>query len=138
MIRRPPRSTLFPYTTLFRSATELVNHRRTIAWLLCAESAPEFLAAVFVQRHGHAPFAADQADEFLSVNQRMSGEAPHGRFGAVILFELARPKNLAGRGLKAEQISLRAERVNFSFMNRRRGPRSGGITHGVGTLVSVS
>src|SRR3712207_8136472 len=27
MIRRPPRSTLFPYTTLFRSATESVcNH----------------------------------------------------------------------------------------------------------------
>src|SRR3712207_8428362 len=27
MIRRPPRSTLFPYTTLFRSAHELVLHR---------------------------------------------------------------------------------------------------------------
>src|SRR5258705_6246596 len=25
MIRRPPRSTLFPYTTLFRSASELEN-----------------------------------------------------------------------------------------------------------------
>src|SRR3712207_7788273 len=29
MIRRPPRSTLFPYTTLFRSAWELVNDTRT-------------------------------------------------------------------------------------------------------------
>src|SRR3712207_8345866 len=35
MIRRPPRSTLFPYTTLFRSKTER-NHR------------PE-------RRHGHDP-----------------------------------------------------------------------------------
>src|SRR6267142_3860863 len=26
MIRRPPRSTLFPYTTLFRSCTSLVGH----------------------------------------------------------------------------------------------------------------
>src|SRR4051794_41495437 len=26
MIRRPPRSTLFPYTTLFRSANDLVVH----------------------------------------------------------------------------------------------------------------
>src|SRR5256885_6388353 len=26
MIRRPPRSTLFPYTTLFRSEVFLVNH----------------------------------------------------------------------------------------------------------------
>src|SRR3712207_7989945 len=30
MIRRPPRSTLFPYTTLFRSRTERLAHRR--AW----------------------------------------------------------------------------------------------------------
>src|SRR3712207_7892569 len=28
MIRRPPRSTLFPYTTLFRSGVELVADRR--------------------------------------------------------------------------------------------------------------
>src|SRR3712207_8220584 len=28
MIRRPPRSTLFPYTTLFRSAGDLPLHRR--------------------------------------------------------------------------------------------------------------
>src|SRR5438105_14558783 len=27
MIRRPPRSTLFPYTTLFRSMTEVVHGR---------------------------------------------------------------------------------------------------------------
>src|SRR5256885_12149027 len=26
MIRRPPRSTLFPYTTLFRSITHRINH----------------------------------------------------------------------------------------------------------------
>src|SRR2546430_10496274 len=28
MIRRPPRSTLFPYTTLFRSARETIDLRR--------------------------------------------------------------------------------------------------------------
>src|SRR6266571_3430691 len=28
MIRRPPRSTLFPYTTLFRSPPQLVVHQR--------------------------------------------------------------------------------------------------------------
>src|SRR2546430_7985102 len=31
MIRRPPRSTLFPYTTLFRSPTKLPLARRTLA-----------------------------------------------------------------------------------------------------------
>src|SRR5687768_17923286 len=40
MIRRPPRSTLFPYTTLFRSWAELDQHRvervelRWALWLL--------------------------------------------------------------------------------------------------------
>src|SRR3712207_9521615 len=36
MIRRPPRSTLFPYTTLFRSAESLgtVNLRLSGAWIL--------------------------------------------------------------------------------------------------------
>src|SRR3712207_7378440 len=31
MIRRPPRSTLFPYTTLFRSAAVAVEHLRLVA-----------------------------------------------------------------------------------------------------------
>src|SRR2546425_7033010 len=30
MIRRPPRSTLFPYTTLFRSSLRSNEHQRTI------------------------------------------------------------------------------------------------------------
>src|SRR2546428_3520113 len=29
MIRRPPRSTLFPYTTLFRSLAAMINHINT-------------------------------------------------------------------------------------------------------------
>src|SRR2546426_11702306 len=32
MIRRPPRSTLFPYTTLFRSRLQLARLRETIGW----------------------------------------------------------------------------------------------------------
>src|SRR5205809_5332329 len=33
MIRRPPRSTLFPYTTLFRSGTVLISLSVIIHWL---------------------------------------------------------------------------------------------------------
>src|SRR5256885_5253675 len=36
MIRRPPRSTLFPYTTLFRSGTDLVFGRLEQGGLRCA------------------------------------------------------------------------------------------------------
>ena len=32
MIRRPPRSTLFPYTTLFRSIAEVRRSRRLFGW----------------------------------------------------------------------------------------------------------
>src|SRR5260370_16073285 len=45
MIRRPPRSTLFPYTTLFRSRRASLPHSRTAPpprgspWLLPAASA---------------------------------------------------------------------------------------------------
>src|SRR3712207_7427799 len=37
MIRRPPRSTLFPYTTLFRSLINILLHRRHI---MCEQDAP--------------------------------------------------------------------------------------------------
>src|SRR5438093_4659389 len=40
MIRRPPRSTLFPYTTLFRSVWYLIFLNRTVRrlWLLFAQA----------------------------------------------------------------------------------------------------
>src|SRR3712207_9014643 len=37
MIRRPPRSTLFPYTTLFRSARGL-DHQAVALLVLCADA----------------------------------------------------------------------------------------------------
>src|SRR2546426_8548320 len=45
MIRRPPRSTLFPYTTLFRSiqgvAKKLETHRRMVRQALASAIPPE-------------------------------------------------------------------------------------------------
>src|SRR3989475_12605522 len=38
MIRRPPRSTLFPYTTLFRSASRIVLGNRTPHLLILGET----------------------------------------------------------------------------------------------------
>src|SRR3712207_7283636 len=61
MIRRPPRSTLFPYTTLFRSVAEIVPVRRdglgqrrraTREWALALGSAqPKSLCRLFSSRH---------------------------------------------------------------------------------------
>src|SRR2546422_3918033 len=60
MIRRPPRSTLFPYTTLFRSF-----HRRT---------APR--GAVRPQAHGHAGAALPQVQ---GVGVALAAVADDGR-----------------------------------------------------------
>src|SRR5258708_13513548 len=45
MIRRPPRSTLFPYTTLFRSLREQVHHRQVEQRLAAEERQDESLGA---------------------------------------------------------------------------------------------
>src|SRR2546430_11028617 len=41
MIRRPPRSTLFPYTTLFRSGLEVVGLRIRRGKLGCRDHVPQ-------------------------------------------------------------------------------------------------
>src|SRR5258708_20322636 len=46
MIRRPPRSTLFPYTTLFRSEPQLVELRGDQQFVLKGKVNPFSLAAV--------------------------------------------------------------------------------------------
>src|SRR3989441_9778908 len=45
MIRRPPRSTLFPYTTLFRSARAAVEERRVAAGGAAGRKLPELAEA---------------------------------------------------------------------------------------------
>src|SRR5260370_8269047 len=54
MIRRPPRSTLFPYTTLFRSVAEVLGH---VHGLLVAEAA---LAQREVAMEGDGHVALDE------------------------------------------------------------------------------
>src|SRR3712207_7074640 len=56
MIRRPPRSTLFPYTTLFRSCHESSHRIETVRWrsrrLRPGRPAPP-AGAVGDRHHGH-------------------------------------------------------------------------------------
>src|SRR5256885_14729386 len=54
MIRRPPRSTLFPYTTLFRSARPFSFLRKTPPDQICAflnEESPQTIALVIASLH---------------------------------------------------------------------------------------
>src|SRR3712207_6881363 len=69
MIRRPPRSTLFPYTTLFRSA--LVGHQPGVADQhpaagdLGARSVPGHVAEAVLGRHLH-PAGLRRSEEHTS------------------------------------------------------------------------
>src|SRR3712207_6847194 len=66
IIRRPPRSTLFPCTTLFRSHVEAVSHRTTTVTLATSEFEAE------------ATVAAKQevADGVVALTLRESGGRP--------------------------------------------------------------
>src|SRR2546429_6479608 len=46
MIRRPPRSTLFPYTTLFRSSPAVLGRIADLDWLARAEFIDEVILAL--------------------------------------------------------------------------------------------
>src|SRR5687768_17827898 len=55
MIRRPPRSTLFPYTTLFRSETgESTGADKPLFWVYFPEARPVFAVNEVYMRHNDA------------------------------------------------------------------------------------
>src|SRR3712207_8953907 len=72
MIRRPPRSTLFPYTTLFRSLATLSRlfvHRNKGSFHILSESCQFFPLLPFLQKHyRHYPtmYPAFRSEEHTS------------------------------------------------------------------------
>src|SRR5438309_7195324 len=61
MIRRPPRSTLFPYTTLFRSH-----------WSLGLSLLVSLMVASFAQQTGSAKQPKTMPDKFVDITDRKS------------------------------------------------------------------
>src|SRR5256885_3755619 len=83
MIRRPPRSTLFPYTTLFRSITAATRYplgtfrvwalwrAQTQAWIYPApEHNPPPLPAASADAGGRSAASTRHGDEFDGVRAR--------------------------------------------------------------------
>ena len=87
MIRRPPRSTLFPYTTLFRSRSQfsfLATERATSRLLLTADSrqSGNYLAPVY----GSVLTQVYRFDGIHKINLGASYRLPLSEFHAVRFF----------------------------------------------------
>src|SRR3712207_8828784 len=65
MIRRPPRSTLFPYTTLFRSLIR--SEKYTVVWV--GET----------PRAAYPPFSGDLAHELAAFNHALLRDPPEAQ-----------------------------------------------------------
>src|SRR2546426_12841901 len=81
MIRRPPRSTLFPYTTLFRSQIRDDGRRAGAAALMCELQDGE-------RPVGHGPKLVSRCAPFHGPT---SGAAPCALRGVRVLLLLVRP-----------------------------------------------
>src|SRR5688572_31660030 len=68
VIRRPPRSTLFPYTTLFRSLESPINQRISGAWA----DAMHGTGAAVPGQHMTLPRLAERSEEHTSELQSQS------------------------------------------------------------------
>src|SRR2546427_9095344 len=58
MIRRPPRSTLFPYTTLFRSGRQLAGQRQGLVHAGGLAHHTDMVRGL--QAHGHGPYRSEE------------------------------------------------------------------------------
>src|SRR3712207_9485667 len=104
MIRRPPRSTLFPYTTLFRSAARLEQPTSYETILAHAEACYGYYARGPEVERVRAPSLVIHGDEDLIVpveNGRMLAERlPHAEYveleGRGHNLPLADPETLVG------------------------------------------
>src|SRR5688572_31357010 len=89
MIRRPPRPTLFPYTTLFRSTTDqlIIRTRRRI-----------LNAARALAEHGTPPPAVDQPELYRQRSDRKSTRlnSSHSQISYAV-FCLKKKKSSSGR-----------------------------------------
>src|SRR2546427_4183084 len=94
MIRRPPRSTLFPYTTLFRSPERLLHPQK---W-----AAPRM---VFVNSMSDL-FHADVPDEFVLRSEEHTSELQsQSNLVCRLLLEKKKPSLESARRISQQQAS---------------------------------
>src|SRR2546430_13566095 len=80
MIRRPPRSTLFPYTTLFRSV--LRRHGVELAGVVYDSMLASFVLDPARRSHGLAELARERLEIEMQTYASVVGRGPGGQGGA--------------------------------------------------------
>src|SRR5437867_6516925 len=113
---------------------KFINHRRRVTGFFRRERAPNLLAGVLVERHRHTSLSAGKANELLTIDEWMSGEAPERSGNPKLLLKLARPQHLPAGRFQAEEISFRAKRIDFASSDDWRRARPGWITHVIGAV----
>src|SRR3712207_7603703 len=68
MIRRPPRSTLFPYTTLFRSSRPLTHAARSV--ICIAQASAMLMPSIFDERAASLSRVPSQSGQVVNVIAR--------------------------------------------------------------------
>src|SRR5215467_15747557 len=120
MIRRPPRSTLFPYTTLFRSDTRRALLRTDIG----AVGGADGPVGVADQRK----VEVELLGELLVVSRAVEGGAQNdGLLAVVVGFEVAEPATL---GRSARSVGLRVEPEHHRLAREIRQ------LHGIAVLIA--
>src|SRR3712207_9368928 len=98
MIRRPPRSTLFPYTTLFRSGAETIAHLREngrVVVMLCAFEGPPKI----VRLHGRGTVLLPGEPRFDELVDGFDAPAPAAANRAIVDVEATRVADPCGHGV---------------------------------------
>src|SRR5256886_9672894 len=98
MIRRPPRSTLFPYTTLFRSALGLPHEREHVELVLALDPALE-AHSPHLRRRAREPELGERNPHLDGPAERInrSRGLPHGVPRVVRIAPVVSQQNEIGR-----------------------------------------
>src|SRR5256886_10251628 len=120
MIRRPPRSTLFPYTTLFRSGDEI----RSIDWNVTARMGEPFVKVFVEERELTALIAVDRsASQDAGVAPQAKAEVA-AEIAALLVFSALENGDRAGLLLFTDRIE-------------RYVPPRRGIKHGLRLITET-
>src|ERR1043166_9375524 len=115
MIRRPPRSTLFPYTTLFRSGDDPIGMRMNDAHHLGALAVDREMHCALVRRFEAAPFIQHAAVEIDGDNIALGRELDR-----LFVHALAFDENAVGAGNARAHVAQRAARETLVAHNAAR------------------